>query len=99
MLFSGILLERTQVIMYIQFCTLGCLGSYLSNESLCFKTSQEMFVFNTFFLQDKNTSQLRTLADNETAVQLTNLEKKLSHLEQNNYGISEFIANKKAETR
>lgn len=41
---------------------------------------------------------MRNLADNETAVQLTNLEKKLSHLEQNNYAISEFIANKKAET-
>lgn len=39
----------------------------------------------------------RSLADNETHVQLSNLEKKLSHLEQNNFTIQEFIANKKAE--
>ena len=29
--------------------------------------------------------------------QLNNLEKKWSHLEQNNFGIEEFVANKKAE--
>ncbi len=30
-------------------------------------------------------------------MQLTNLEKKLSHLEQNNFALEEFVANKKAE--
>ncbi len=39
----------------------------------------------------------KQLADNETHVQLSNLEKKWSHLEQNNFTIAEFIANKKAE--
>ena len=48
--------------------------------------------------QDKHNSLLRNLADNETAVQLTNLEKKWSHLEQNNFALAEFVANKKAET-
>ncbi len=46
--------------------------------------------FRSFFCQ-------RQLADNETHVQLSNLEKKLSHLEQNNFALEEFIANKKAE--
>jgi len=42
-------------------------------------------------------SAQRQLADNETHVQLTNLEKKLSHLEQNAFTVEEFVANKKAE--
>ena len=50
-------------------------------------------------LQERHNTLLRNISDNETAVQLTNLEKKLSHLVQNNHAISEFIANKKAETR
>lgn len=37
------------------------------------------------------------MAENETHIQLTNLEKKWSHLEQNNFTLSEFVANKKAE--
>ena len=39
----------------------------------------------------------RKLAENETYVQLNNLEKKWSHLEQNNFTIAEYIAHKKAE--
>jgi intraflagellar transport protein 74 len=39
----------------------------------------------------------RQLADNETHVQLSNLEKKWSHLEQNNFALAEFVASKKAE--
>ena len=39
----------------------------------------------------------KQLSDNETHVQLTNLEKKWSHLEQNNFTLAEFVANKKAE--
>jgi len=39
----------------------------------------------------------KQLVDNETHVQLTNLEKKLSHLEQNAFTVEEFVANKKAE--
>ena len=54
---------------------------------------------NLSLFQEKHNSLLRSLADNETAVQLTNLEKKWSHLEQNNFALSEFVANKKAETR
>ena len=41
---------------------------------------------------------MKNLADNETAAQLTNLEKKLSHFEQSNFALAEFVANKKAET-
>ena len=52
-----------------------------------------------FVLQERNNTLQKNLADNETAAQLTNLEKKLSHLEQNNFAIAEFVANKKAETR
>ena len=39
----------------------------------------------------------KQLSDNETHVQLTNLEKKWSHLEQNNFTLAEFVANRKAE--
>lgn len=39
----------------------------------------------------------KKLADNETHVQLTNLEKKWSHVEQNNFAVAEFVAGKKAE--
>ena len=60
--------------------------------------SQQNLSFTKLF-QEKHNSLLRSLADNETAVQLTNLEKKWSHLEQNNFALSEFVANKKAETR
>ena len=40
----------------------------------------------------------KTLNDNETYVQLTNLERKWQVMEQNNFAISEFINNKKAES-
>ena len=40
----------------------------------------------------------KSLHDNETYVQLTNLERKWQVLEQNNFAISEFISNKKAES-
>ncbi|CAB4061426.1 IFT74 [Lepeophtheirus salmonis] len=39
----------------------------------------------------------KQLGENETHTQLTNLERKLSHLEQNNFTVKEFICNKKAE--
>ena len=41
---------------------------------------------------------MKNLADNETAAQLTNLEKQLSHFEQSDFTPPEFVANKKAET-
>ena len=47
--------------------------------------------------QEMYDSLARKLAENETYVQLNNLEKKWSHLEQNNFAISEYIAHKKAE--
>merc|ERR1719322_880797 len=40
----------------------------------------------------------KNLNDNETYIQLTNLERKWQVLEQNNFAISEFISNKKAES-
>jgi len=40
----------------------------------------------------------KNLNDNETYIQLTNLERKWQVLEQNNFAISEFINNKKAES-
>ena len=40
----------------------------------------------------------KTLNDNETYVQLTNLERKWQVMEQNNFAICEFINNKKAES-
>ncbi|XP_040565266.1 intraflagellar transport protein 74 homolog isoform X2 [Lepeophtheirus salmonis] len=39
----------------------------------------------------------KQLGENETHTQLTNFERKLSHLEQNNFTVKEFICNKKAE--
>ncbi len=54
----------------------------------------EQYFFNDFVLAFRFQRQL---AENETHVQLTNLEKKLSHLEQNNFALEEFVANKKAE--
>lgn len=48
-------------------------------------------------VKEKHDALKKTLADNETHVQLTNLEKKWSHLDQNNFAIEEFISNKKAE--
>merc|ERR1719242_381516 len=40
----------------------------------------------------------KSLHDNETYIQLTNLERKWQVLEQNNFAVSEFISNKKAES-
>lgn len=40
----------------------------------------------------------KTLNDNETYIQLTNLERKWQMLEQNNFALSEFVQNKKAES-
>ena len=70
----------------------------LESEHLSLGTRKTASVQNANAVQDRHNTLLRNLADNETAVQLTNLEKKLSHLEQNNFAIGEFIANKKAET-
>lgn len=47
--------------------------------------------------QDRHEKAKKQLSDNETHVQLTNLEKKWSHLEQNNFTLAEFVANRKAE--
>ena len=54
-----------------------------------------IIIFSVF--QERQNTLMKNLADNETAAQLTNLEKKLSHFEQNNFAIAEFVANKKAE--
>ena len=43
-------------------------------------------------------SSKKNLNDNETYVQLTNLERKWQVVEQNNFAISEFISNKRAES-
>jgi intraflagellar transport protein 74 len=40
----------------------------------------------------------KQLNDNETYAQLSNLERKLAQLAQNNFAIQEFIASKKSET-
>jgi intraflagellar transport protein 74 len=40
----------------------------------------------------------KRLNENETYAQLSNLERKLAQLEQNNFAIQEFIAYKKSET-
>ena len=40
----------------------------------------------------------KQLNENETYAQLSNLERKLAQLEQNNFAIQEFIASKKSET-
>merc|ERR1711936_1176690 len=40
----------------------------------------------------------KNLNDNETYIQLTNLERKWQVVEQNNFAVSEFINNKKAES-
>ena len=40
----------------------------------------------------------RSLNDNETYIQLTNLERRWQVVEQNNFAVSEFINNKKAES-
>jgi intraflagellar transport protein 74 len=40
----------------------------------------------------------KQLNENETYAQLSNLERKLGQLEQNNFAIQEFIASKKSET-
>jgi hypothetical protein len=40
----------------------------------------------------------KRLNENEMYAQLTNLERKLAQLEQNNFNIQEFIASKKSET-
>ena len=48
-------------------------------------------------IQEKFDAGKKELSENDTHAQLVNLEKKLSHLEQNNFTVGEFIANKKAE--
>lgn len=40
----------------------------------------------------------KQLLENETYAQLSNLERKLTLLEQNNFAMREFIASKKSET-
>lgn len=40
----------------------------------------------------------KQLNENETYAQLSNLERKLAQLVQNNFAIQEFIASKKSET-
>ena len=71
----------------------------LEAEHLSLGTRKTASLQNANAVQERHNTLLRNLADNETAVQLTNLEKKVSHLEQNNFAIAEFVANKKAETR
>jgi len=70
----------------------------LEAEHLSLGARKTASLQNANSVQERHNTLLRNLADNETAAQLTNLEKRLSHIEQNNYAISEFIANKKAET-
>ncbi|PSN37184.1 Intraflagellar transport protein 74 [Blattella germanica] len=48
--------------------------------------------------QMKHEQLLKRLNENETYAQLSNLERKLAQLEQNNFAIQEFIASKKSET-
>ena len=38
------------------------------------------------------------LGENETYAQLSNMERKLAQLEQNNFAVQEFIKSKKSET-
>merc|ERR1711874_493935 len=71
--------------------------SSLEAEHLSLGARKTASLQNANSVQERHNTLLRNLADNETAAQLTNLEKRLSHIEQNNYAISEFIANKKAE--
>ena len=40
----------------------------------------------------------KRLNENETYAQLSNLERKLAQLEQNNFAVQEFIKSKKSET-
>nr|CAD7398055.1 unnamed protein product [Timema cristinae] len=49
-------------------------------------------------LQENNKKLQKQLNDNETHAQLSNLERKLAQLEQNNFAIKEFVASKKSET-
>nr|CAD7454778.1 unnamed protein product [Timema tahoe] len=49
-------------------------------------------------LQENNKKLQKQLNDNETHSQLSNLERKLAQLEQNNFAIKEFVASKKSET-
>ncbi|XP_069681433.1 intraflagellar transport protein 74 homolog isoform X1 [Periplaneta americana] len=46
----------------------------------------------------KHENLQKRLNENETYAQLSNLERKLAQLEQNNFAIQEFIASKKSET-
>lgn len=48
--------------------------------------------------QMKHETLQKQLNENETYAQLSNLERKLAQLEQNNFAIQEFIASKKSET-
>jgi len=49
-------------------------------------------------VQTKYEATKKELNDNETYIQLTNLERKIQINEQNNFAVSEFIRNKKAES-
>ncbi|XP_063241513.1 intraflagellar transport protein 74 homolog [Bacillus rossius redtenbacheri] len=49
-------------------------------------------------LQEKHTALQKQLNENETHSQLSNLERKLAQLEQNNFAVKEFVASKKSET-
>ena len=45
----------------------------------------------------KTQPQVKSESEHTCYLQLNNLEKKLSHLEQNNFTIAEYIAHKKSE--
>jgi len=49
-------------------------------------------------IQTKHDTTKKALNDNETYIQLTNLERKVQMSEQNNFAVSEFILNKRAES-
>merc|ERR1719414_1488290 len=69
----------------------------LEEEHLSLGTRRVVASQNLAAAQNAHDTLARQLADNETYVQLNNMEKKWSHLEQNNFTIEEYIANKKAE--
>merc|ERR1719189_396116 len=69
----------------------------LEEEHLSLGTRRVVATQKLTASQNAHDTLARQLADNETYVQLNNMEKKWSHLEQNNFTIEEYIANKKAE--
>lgn len=71
--------------------------SMLEEEHLNLGSRSVVANQNVTAAQEMHDSLARRLAANETYVQLNNLEKKLSHIEQNNFTITEYIENKKAE--